>query len=177
MSTQLEIANRALAIAGTRSQLAAIDTTTQEGIYIGLLYAPLRDMMLREGDYDFAMKRVTPATTTLVSPWAYAYSYPSGCLRVRQAIPSAVVALDPTPVEWNIIDSGGSHIIVSNTSIGVFLITFAAAEANWDAIFELSFVKLLGSALIFSLEKRVEATKEALQEALMYAGIADLRDS
>jgi hypothetical protein len=43
-------------------------------------------------------------------------------------------------------------------------------------MFTEAYVRLLGSALAFSLQNRIEASKEKLNEALSFAGIANLRD-
>jgi hypothetical protein len=55
--------------------------------------------------------------------------------------------------------------------------TFPPVEDVFDPIFTQSFVKLLGSGLMFGLENRIDASDNKLREALTYAGIADLRDS
>lgn len=178
MPTSLEIGKQALAWAGTRTTITAIDDTTQEGKYIGMLYNPLRDFLLREGDYDWASKLEFLTFSGLVGyPWSRAYVYPSDCIRIRQLFPTTFDTLDPQPIEWNVTNSGSGRQIVTNSIVNAVLYTFAPNESVFDPIFTQSFVKLLGSGLMFALENRIEASDNKLREALTYAGIADLRDS
>lgn len=181
MTTSVDVANRALAQIGTRSQITAFDTSataSAEARYCGLLYDPLRDFMLREGDYDFSLQNAAAAGEVAgVDPWAFTYNYPSGALRIRQPVPLVYVALDPRPVEWNEYNEAGVLRIASKVQISRFIFTAApSSEDLWDAMFKEAFTRLLGSALAFALENRIEASKMKLEEALSFAGIANLRD-
>lgn len=179
MADQLEVAREALAQIGTRSKIASLDDGSAEAQYINLLYGPIRDFLLVDGDYDFALTHVglVAITTPPPFPWAVAYEYPVGAeaLRIRQLIPENYDPLDPRPVEWN-ITGGTGHFIYASRPIVRALITFRATEDLWDAMFRQSMVRMLASALAFALENRIEASKVKLDEALGFAGIAKLRD-
>lgn len=179
MTTQVDIANRALAEVGTRSQLtgSTISTSSTEGLYASLLYAPLRDFLLREGDYDFAMTSSALVALAAAGVWPFAYQYPSGALRIRQLVPSVYVALDPRPIEWNIFEVANVRQIRTNLACSEAYYTVAPAEDIWDPIFTEAFVRLLASSLAFALENRIEASQVKLTEAVSFAGIANLRDS
>jgi hypothetical protein len=43
-------------------------------------------------------------------------------------------------------------------------------------MFTEAFVRMLASALAFALENRIEASREKLQQAIEFAGMASLRD-
>jgi hypothetical protein len=174
MSTQLEVAREALAQIGTRTSITALDDGTAEATYVSLLYAPLRDFLLRDGDYDFSLKYATAVAVTAPSfPWSYAYQFPDDGVRIRQLIPLLPVALDPRPIAWNV----SGRLIYTGEQIATVLYTVQANEELWDSMFRQSFVRLLGSALAFALENRIEASKQKMDEALSFAGVNKLRDS
>lgn len=178
MTTQVDITNMALAQIGTRSQITSFADGSAEGLYAGLLYAPLLEFMLREGDYDWAMTMAATVPVTGVGlPWVFVYAYPAAAIRIRMALPPSPVQYDPAPIEWNVASSGASRYIVSKSAIATIGYTFAAPEDSWDAMFQEAYVRMLGSVLAFSLENRIEASKIKLEEALSFAGIANLRDS
>ena len=176
MATQLEVAREALAQIGTRSKIASLDDGSAEATYINLLYGPIRDFLLVDGDYDFSLTHVgLVAVTPVVFPWKFAYEYPEEALRIRQLVPKLYDPLDPRPMEWN-VTAGTGHFIYASEAVERALITFRAAEDIWDGMFRQSFVRMLASALAFALENRIEASKVKLDEALGFAGIAKLRD-
>lgn len=110
MTTSVDIANRALVAAGTRSTVANLTLErSPEAVQLNLLYAPTRDALLRAAHWDFARKIVqgslykalpgvpgssTPAeqhwnpATMPAPPWSYEYLYPSDCMKVRYVSPS-----------------------------------------------------------------------------------------
>lgn len=178
MATSLDVCKQALASIGSRTTIVSLTDGSPEATYCSLLYAPLRDFLLREGDYDFALKRLpaTPAGVQVI-PWVYSYNYPDDAIRIRQLIPTTYSALDPRPIEWNLYNVSNTRYIVSKQSIDSILYTFAADVDAMDSIFRESLVRLLGSALAFALTNRIEASDKELKEAMTFAGIANLRDS
>jgi hypothetical protein len=176
MTTSFDLANRALALAGTRSTISDF-TSTPEGLYCGLLYNDFRDFMLRQGDYDFSMAVTGPTPTTAVPGWAFAYQYPANCVRVRQLLPVLIDPFDPQPVQWNIL-AGVTQLIVTTLAISDIIITSnAVIETFWDSMFTDSFVRLLSSGVAMALENRLELHKTTINEALQFAAQANVRDS
>lgn len=176
--TQVSIANRALAQIGTRSQLTGLvinPAESQEALYASLLYDPLRDFLLTEGDYDFSRQFAATSAAAAVALWPFAYTYPSGALRIRQLVPTTVT-LDVQPLQWGIVNVAGVRRIVSQQAAGSVVFTASAPDELWDPIFTESYTRLLASALAFAVENRIEASKEKLTEAITFAGIANLRD-
>jgi hypothetical protein len=177
MTTQLENAKEALAQIGTRSKITSLSDGSAEAQYVNLLYEPIRDFLLTEGDWDFALAAENlVATTTPPFPWTYRYAYPVGALRIRQLIPTVRVVNDPRPVEWNVMVFGDDRVIVANQSMDHALVITQAVEETWNPIFQQSFVRMLASALAFALENRIEASKLKLDEALGFAGLGRARD-
>lgn len=182
MPTQLDMTRRALAEIGTRSKITSMTDGSAEATYANLLYAPLRDFLLREGDYDWALATDNALPGGAASyPWLFAYQYPVGALRVRQVILDAPDYWDPRPTPWAVVPilppTGPELRVMTRAEAGAIVYTISILEDMWDSIFQESFVRLLGSALAFALENRIEASQTKLNEALSFAGIANLRDS
>lgn len=178
MTTNVDLVNRSLAEIGTRSQITSMTDGSQEALYANLLYNGLRDFLLREGDYEFASTPIQPtAIATPSAPWLYAYAYPADCVRVKQLIPTGYNLLDPIPVEFNIANSGGIHAVLTKTQLAFMVYTAnSIIETFWDSMFTEAMVRMLASALSFALENRIEASREKLQEAINFAGMASLKD-
>jgi len=177
MVTQLDVAKEALAQIGTRSKITSLTDGSAEATYVNLLYAPIRDFLLTEGDYDWSMLFATLVETGVPAfPWAFSYVYPAGALRIRQLYPLSYEPLDPRPVEWTVAGVGGVRTILASEQIGEAAYVAPAIEDLWDGIFRQAFVRMLGSALAFALENRIEASKVKLDEALGFAGVGKLRD-
>jgi len=176
--TQLEVAREALAQIGTRSTMQSLDDGSAEAQYVSLLYRPIQDFLLADGDYDFAMfQDAATLSGTSQPPWTYLYAYPESAIRIRQLIPETFDALDPRPVEWNLSPVGATLKILTRVKISRIWYTVGGINENvWDPLFRQSFVRMLASALAFALENRIEASKVKLDEALGFAGIAKLRD-
>lgn len=176
--TSVALTNRALAQSGTRSQITSMTDGSQEALYANILFNPLRDFMIREGDPDWALFQTPAVAAAVPSPWVYGYLYPSDAVRIRQLLPMVTTPLDPQPVEWNVSSWFGTRVIGTKTSIAtIFYSSNALDDSEWDSVFTEAFVRLLSSSLIFALENRIEASKEKLTEALNFAGLANLRDS
>lgn len=175
--TQLDNTKRALAEIGTRTTISAMNDGSTEANYASLLYNPLRDFLLREGDYDWANGVESVVTLGAATfPWTFAYQYPSGALRIRQVTPASVFTYDPQPFQWNVVAVGATRRIWTKALASHVIYTYGAPEDVWDPIFTEAFVRLLASALAFALENRIEASSAKLNEAISFAGIANLRD-
>jgi hypothetical protein len=177
MTSSLDITKRALAQIGTHSQITSMADGSEEATYANLLYAPLRDFLLAEGDYDFSLQTALAVLNgAFAVPWTFSYQYPSAALRIRSLIPVTFDPFDPVSVDFNVFGNGAAKFIATNTSIASVVYTYSPLEDVWDPIFTEAFTRLLGSALAFALQNRIETSKEKLSEALNFAGIANLRD-
>jgi hypothetical protein len=167
MPTDVSITNAALAQIGTHAQITSLTDGSEEARYANLLYLPLKDFLLTEGDYDFSLTSVgLTIAVGIGSPWAFSYAYPAPALRIRSLV----------PVEHNITSIAGVRYIETKVAASTAIYTYSASEAVLDPIFTEAFTRLLASTLAFALENRIEASKDKLTEALNFAGIANLRD-
>lgn len=176
MPTQLDLVKRALAQIGTRTTITSLAGTEPEAVYANLLYTPLRDFLLREGDYDFATDIADAVSAgTPPAPWSYSYEYPADAIRIRQLFPVTYNPLDPKPIEFLIHDSTNKQIFTREQVIRIIYTASTVTENNMDPLFIEAFVRLLSSSLAFALQNRIEASQIKLEESITFAGIANLR--
>lgn len=135
MTQPVDIANRALQIAGTRTNMSLAEFTNQtsnEAIQAQLIMNKLRDELNRMAPWDCVTKfanltyitslPTTPENAssgaplwqpgTPAPPWTYEYQYPVDCLRARKIIPQYTA------------QSGGVPIYPAGTATG-------AAQTGW----------------------------------------------
>ncbi len=107
-TSDIQIANMALAAIGARSSIASFTEQSVEARTISLYYDQCRNDALSEAHWNFARKTATlallkalpgtPENTSAVTssvwipdwpapPWVYEYAYPSDCEQVRYVIP------------------------------------------------------------------------------------------
>lgn len=107
MTSEVDIANRALSAIGTRSQITEMTEDSNEARNCKLLLEPLRDELLRMAPWNCAfnfanLSLVCSAPGTPENPnaggsiwekgippppWSYEYAYPSDCLRPIYVVP------------------------------------------------------------------------------------------
>jgi hypothetical protein len=107
MTSETDVANRALALIGTRSQIASLTENSNEAIQTNLIFASTRDELLRLAPWNCATNYnnlslicAAPGTPENPSaapltwskgipppPWSYEYAYPSDCLRPLWIVP------------------------------------------------------------------------------------------
>lgn len=107
MTSEVDLANRALSSIGTRSTIASLSEVSNEAIQCSILLEPLRDELLRMAPWNCATNfnnltlicaaPGTPENPTTAPqswnkgipppPWAYEYAYPSDCLRPIWIVP------------------------------------------------------------------------------------------
>lgn len=111
MTSVTDICNRSLQTLGTRTTVSDAELaagSTNEAIQFNIIYANIRDDLLRMAPWDFALKTAnltyitsvpgTPENTSPATPlwqpgqpappWAYEYQYPVDCLRACWIIPA-----------------------------------------------------------------------------------------
>jgi len=89
MTSQVDVANRALSEVGARTLIASFDEASTAAANVKLWYDKLRQMLLRGAHWGFA--RETLALTQIGSlaegtsqyPWRYMYAYPADCIKLR----------------------------------------------------------------------------------------------
>jgi hypothetical protein len=180
-----DIVNRALELIGNQDQVTGVNPTfdgSTAGNAAGVLYTPAVQLLLRQVNPDFARTRVTlaPVAITIPTSWAYAYTYPATCLRMRQVAP-APGSYDrnaATPVRAEIdVDPGAGKVILTNQEAAIAVITTSAVtEAQFDTIFSETVARQLANPFAMALAGRPDFARELLAEAEQFASISAEND-
>jgi hypothetical protein len=85
MASVIEICNRALSNIGNSRSINSLTEASKEAGQCSLHFDSCRDAALADFDWNFATKRLALADTNNPPPdWAYAYQYPTDCLRITE---------------------------------------------------------------------------------------------
>lgn len=133
MTAVIDIANRALQVMGSRTNMSPTEFATQssnEAIQTNLIIYKLRDELNRLAPWDCVTKYVpltyitslptTPENATAgaplwqagipAPPWTYEYQYPVDCLRARKIIPQYTAQVGGTPIYPAGVATGAAQV-------------------------------------------------------------------
>jgi hypothetical protein len=194
MTSQIDIANRALSRIGTQKTIANFTDPTPAATQCGLWYDQVRQALLRTAPWAFA-RRQQPLTqtgdavpdNTAPFPWMYQYAYPADCLKFRYVLPSAPASTASAPnvsdtswTQWQqpnrahrymldtIFDaeSNPSRILVSNVPNAIGCYTYDCTVPDmFDPLFTRALVEALAAELVMPLSGNVGLVRE-LQAAV-----------
>jgi len=194
MPSEVDIANRALAQAGTRSNIASLTENSKEAQACNLLLASTRDLALQLAPWDFARGAVTlgllkarpgtlenptiPAstfwdsTTQPTPPWLYEYAVPGDGLYMRWVLPQwAGWRMPGGPMKFarsSDIGGGGGRVAVVLTNapsaIGVYTIKMTDPN-SWSPVFQETVVLALAARLSIPLSGDKSLASGNLQAA------------
>jgi|ERR1700679_3779645 len=196
-SSQVQIANMALDVIGTRSSIQSLTEGSNEANAIGRHWDNAVDAMLRACHWNFARKQV-PLTLlqdgtqggAVPAPWLYEYAYPSDCVLMRQIMPmiqtqeiqpsigassaAGVVAYGNAVrfVAGTDLDINGNpvEVLLTNQPQAIGVYTFRNTNtAMWDSLFVQGFAAYLGARVCMTLTGDKNTQRMALQEAQQYA--------
>lgn len=91
MASVIEICNRALSNIGNGRSINSLIEASKEAGQCSLHFDSCRDAALADFDWNFATKRLALADTN--NPpldWAYAYQYPTDCVRISAIMPPGI---------------------------------------------------------------------------------------
>jgi hypothetical protein len=193
-SSQIQIANMALDVIGTRSTISALNEGSTESNAISRHWDNAVDAVLRAAHWDFARKQL--ALTVLQdgtqgqpvpTPWLYEYAYPSDCLLMRYLMPtiqvspvsfassvSPVTAYGPPPrfVLSTDLDTtmNSVSVILTNQMQAQGVYTFRNTNtAMWDPLFVQAFTAYLGARVCIALTGDKNMQQIALRMAQQYS--------
>lgn len=195
MASQVEIANMALDIIGTRSSIASLSEGSAEANAVARQWSNAVDAVLRAAHWNFARRQLA---LTLLSdatqgqpvptPWLYEYAYPSDCLLARfvmptiqSTLPSAVpgtpsqVVATSAPVKFLVgadFDASGNpvQVILTNQPQATLVYTFRNLNtAMYDAKFVACLAAYLGARICIPLTGDKNMMKMAIEMANQYS--------
>jgi hypothetical protein len=189
--TPVEVFNQALQFIGAQTQITVFGDGSSAfppaANAADVLYMPTVQLVLRQNDPDFARYTVALAASAAAPPpsWAFAYTYPADCLRVRQLRPptGSYNVFDPQPVRGNVAfvrlppgNTPGKAILTNQPNALAVYTTSLATEDQWDSIFEQAVVRQLANPLALALAGRPDYARELLEEAGRYEQLAEFGD-
>jgi hypothetical protein len=195
MTSEVQIANMALDVIGTRSTIASLTEGSTEANAIARHWDNALDSVLRAAHWNFARKQInlallldgTQSGVTVPMPWLYEYAYPSDCVLMRYLMPliqvqpisipgsaSPVAAYGP-PVRFQIgtdTDANGNpqNVLLTNQQQALGVYTFRNTNtAMWDPLFVQAMSAYLGARIAIALTGDKNTARMALQMAQAYS--------
>lgn len=106
--------------------ISALTDNTRAAVVCNALYAYLRDEVLGESPWRFALKRLTlnPNSTVPVFDYTYQYDIPSDCLRLLRTDDDSIVWIQE-----------GNQILSNEPTLNMQYIYRNEDESSWDARF------------------------------------------
>lgn len=88
MADETTTCNMALYRTGVSSTIASLDEGSKESRICKTFFAPIRDVVLEDVDWNFARKRQALALQAVTAPtnWLYSYALPDDCIAVRSIV-------------------------------------------------------------------------------------------
>tara|TARA_R110000803_G_C11989469_1_gene321878 strand:+ start:22791 stop:23387 length:597 start_codon:yes stop_codon:yes gene_type:complete len=172
MSSEVSICNLTLSNIGvhTIDSISGLDLPP-EAAACKLHYYPARDAVLRDFNWSFAKRIGTlAATTEEVLGWAYAYQYPTDCLKARGIYnPSSKLAADAIPFDTSANAALNNQLVLTDHAEAVLIYTARVTDTNlFDSLFLEAFTLKLGSALAMPLKGDLALKQGLLQEYLKF---------
>lgn len=142
MASVINICNIALARIGNSRTINSLTERTKEAYTCNLFYESMRDAVLADNDWNFAMSRVVLADLGDPAPgWLFRYQYPTDCARISAILPKwftgSFIALKDKPVfEIGSNEDGTSRVIHTNESQAALLYVRSITDPMmFDALF------------------------------------------
>jgi hypothetical protein len=182
----VEVVNSALQFIAAQTKITSLSDGSPAATAAQVVYQPVVQLLLRELDPDFA--RVTAAlvsagASTPIVPWAFEYTYPADCVRLRQVRPPSGTynINDPQVVRANVaFDTtvgSGTKVILTNLANALAVYTSSTpTEAVWDSVFAEAVSRRLANPLAMALSGRPDFASEVLEQAARVAMTAETVD-
>ncbi len=151
ITTSLVICNSALFKIGA-DKISDLTGTNRAAIVCNSLYAYLRDQVMGESLWRFALTRavLTPNATTPAFTYTYQYDIPSDCLRLLRT--------DDDQLVWI---QEGSQILSNESTLDMIYIYRNTDESSWDARFCEAFAWRIAMELSLALKESIPMKQEA----------------
>lgn len=146
--SDVQIAKLALQHLGDRYDITSLSQATTEAEQINLVYENVRDALVRDHPWKFALRYMSPSNLIGTPPaqWTYMYTYPPEALKVLRIINP----LDPSndalpPIKWTVArNSLDVKVLLTDESAPEFeYIQRVTDPARFDDHFVLAFSWLL----------------------------------
>ncbi|HLX18467.1 MAG TPA: hypothetical protein VKS24_25040 [Bradyrhizobium sp.] len=168
-----DICNQALRAAGSRKRIGSIYDGSPEARACLDFYGQVRDEVLQEQDWPFAMREaaLTSASPAPPWPWIAEYIYPSDALRIHYVQPSQSQVpdpFDPQAVQFQDFNDPripGLALLCSlpatpSPPIAIY-VGRVTNPSQWLPEFTNTFIARLGAKIALSLSQNIDVSKQA----------------
>ena len=181
MASEVEICNLALSHIGASATISSLSEQSEEAFHCNLLYADLRDAVLRAHPWVFTTRHI--ALSDVGDPpgnWLYRYSYPNDCLVAREILQTAVPG-DSIPFEVALGDAYNSRVILTDLDDAILIYTYKVTNPLvFDPLFVQALSWRLAAELCMPLTrdfKRMESAYQLYNGTLTEARRNDANES
>ena len=180
--SDVQIAKLALQNIGDRYDITSLDEATPEAEQINLVYEDVRDALLREHPWTFALRYYTPPSLSGTAPagWEFMYAYPPTGLKILRI----VNPLDPRgeklqPLPFAIgRNNDDIKVILSNEQDPEFeYINKVTVATEFDALFDMAFSWRLSAAVAMPITGDGQIKDMAERNAQMAVEKAKMENS
>lgn len=180
--SDVQIAKLALQHIGDRFAIESLSEASTEAEQINLVYDNVRDSLLREHPWKFALRYTSPAALSGTPPaqWSYMFTYPSGALRIWRI----VNPLDPRgtllpPLKWTVgRNSADAKVLMTDEAEPEFEYTATVTDVTeFDANFVLAFSWRLAETVARSLTLDEGIVERTRRDAAVQISAAKANDS
>lgn len=161
VNSPADIINLALAVLGVPGRVGNLYDGSAAAKKALDVYAQTRDEVLRAKDWPFALRQVAGvASASVVSGWAFTWTFPADCLRVRSVAPQVIPApnYDPQPVLWSLFNdktqNPPTRVITSQiTPVTINYVGQVTDMTTWEPLFVDAVVKAVAAKIGPSLRE------------------------
>lgn len=174
MPSETDCLNDALGQIG-EARITDIDDGSRNANQCKTFYEPLRQAALRANDWNFARARVELAQDAAgpAFGWAYSYTLPSDCLRVREyagslTTPSVPVSLDQSSTIRQLPSYAieGRKLLTNDATVLIGYTRDVTNPDEWDPLFYQYLTTHLASKLAAAISKDNATARTLLEQAL-----------
>ena len=164
------IVNYSLAKIGYRLRIGSLYDGTIASKKALDVYSQTRDVMLRLGDWNFAMKTAAAIASggSVPAPWTNSWTYPADCLRVRNVYDTGSVAdtNNPLPTLWQEADDPTKGKVIYTRAANATIVYNAQITdpSQWESLFLDAFALALGRNLRSLVDGDANMTKLSDEE-------------
>jgi hypothetical protein len=153
MASEVQIAKLALSYVGDRFDITSLTESSTEAEQVNLVYADMRDSLLRQHTWNFAKKFISPAAIVGTAPnlWAFMYLYPVDALRVLTVTNPA--GRDATPIKYEVgLNAADQYCVFTDQGNAEIKYTKRITDSNvFDANFTIALAYGIASKIAMAL--------------------------
>jgi len=181
MASEVDICNLALSHIGASATISSLTEQSEEAFHCNLLYAEIRDSVLRAHPWGFATRHLALSDVgTPPGNWSYRYAYPNDCLYAREILQTNT-ALDPVKFEIALGDAYNARVILTDQKSATLIYTYQTTNTLvFDPLFTNALAWRLAAEIAMPLtrdEKRMQQTYNMFTTTLSEAQTFNANES